>query len=149
MANFRRAIVIVVDRLGAGFLGPYGNTWLDTPAFNQFAAESLLFENVITDSPRLEAVYRSYWHGDHALRSVAENGQQNLLTRLTAAGVSTALLTDESLVAQHAGAAAFGQKIVVPSRPAMTASDVSQTQLAELFAAAIDQLQVRGVGRSA
>ena len=140
MTIFRRAVVIVVDRLGAGFLGPYGNTWLDTPAFNQFAAESLLFENVLTDSPRLEEVYRSYWHGDHALRSTAENAGQNLLARLAAAGVATMLLTDETLVAEHAGAAAFGQKIFVPSRSAATANDVAQTQLAELFAAAIDQL---------
>lgn len=140
MAGFRRAVVIVVDRLGAGFLGPYGNTWLDTPAFNQLAADSLLFENALTDSPRLESVYRSYWLGDHAIRTAAENGEHNLLARLAAVGVSATLLTDEALVAEHPGAAAFEQKFLVPSRPAKTASDVAQTQLAELFAATIDQL---------
>ena len=31
-----------IDRLGAGWLGPYGNTWLDTPNFNRLAAQSLL-----------------------------------------------------------------------------------------------------------
>ena len=50
----RSAIILVVDRLGAGHLGPYGNTWVETPALNRLAAESVLFELAITDSPQLE-----------------------------------------------------------------------------------------------
>ena len=38
----RRAVVLVIDRLGAGYLGPFGNTWIDTPCFNQLASQSLL-----------------------------------------------------------------------------------------------------------
>lgn len=62
----RNAIVLMIDRLGSGFLGPYGNTWVDTPALNRLASESLLFETVIGDSTRLDQLYASYWLGCHA-----------------------------------------------------------------------------------
>jgi arylsulfatase A-like enzyme len=67
--SLRSAVVIVVDRLGAGFLGPYGNTWLDTPAVNSLASRSLLVETVIADSPVLADACGSYWTGRHALAS--------------------------------------------------------------------------------
>ena len=57
----RRAIVIVFDRLGAGYLGPYGNTWLDTPAFNQLASESMVLEHAIADSVHLATLYERLW----------------------------------------------------------------------------------------
>jgi hypothetical protein len=52
----RNTLVVVVDRLGAGFLGPYGATWLDTPALNRLAGQSLLIEHVLSDSPELDIV---------------------------------------------------------------------------------------------
>lgn len=52
------AIVLVVDRLGAGYLGPYGNTWLETPHWNRLAARSALFEWALTDAVDLPTVYR-------------------------------------------------------------------------------------------
>lgn len=66
-STVRNAVVIVIDRLGAGFLGPYGNTWIDTPAMNQLASESLLFEYATADSSDLNLLYRAYWSGVHAL----------------------------------------------------------------------------------
>ncbi len=61
------AIVIVVDRLGAGYLGPYGNTWIETPSCNRLAARSVLFEFALADAVDLATVYRSYWQGLHAM----------------------------------------------------------------------------------
>ena len=60
------AIVLVIDRLGSGFLGPYGNTWIETPAWNQLAARSLLVETALSDTADLATLYHSYWHGRHA-----------------------------------------------------------------------------------
>jgi arylsulfatase A-like enzyme len=37
------AICLVVDRLHTGFLGAYGNTWIETPVFDRLAAESFHF----------------------------------------------------------------------------------------------------------
>ena len=67
MAGVNSAIVLVVDRLGAGFLGPYGNTWLETTHFNRLAAQSLVCETAWADSPALDAAYQAMWTGRHAL----------------------------------------------------------------------------------
>ncbi|HUE73558.1 MAG TPA: hypothetical protein VMP01_21960, partial [Pirellulaceae bacterium] len=61
--SLRSAVVIVVDRLGPAYLGPYGNTWLDTPAFNALASRSLVCETVLAQSPQLADAYRAYWTG--------------------------------------------------------------------------------------
>jgi len=53
----QNAIVLVIDRLGPGMMGPYGNTWLDTPHLNRLASESLLFEYALADSPALATVF--------------------------------------------------------------------------------------------
>src|SRR5687767_11396436 len=104
----RSAIVLVADRLGAGYLGPYGNTWLPTPTFNALAAESLLVEFALADSPDLAAVYRSYWSGRHALdaRDAADEGS-SLGEQLSAAGIAATLLTDELRLITHPLASGF------------------------------------------
>ena len=61
------AICLVIDRLHTGFLGAYGNTWIETPAFDRLAAESFLFDQMLVDSPQLGPLYRSFWQGCHAL----------------------------------------------------------------------------------
>ena len=57
----QHAIVLSLDRLSPSFLGPYGNTWLETPAFNQLADESLLAQQMLADSPDLELLFQSFW----------------------------------------------------------------------------------------
>jgi len=39
--NLQALIIVSCDGLGARFLGPYGNTWLETPAIDRLAAEGL------------------------------------------------------------------------------------------------------------
>ena len=70
----RNAVVLVLDRLGCGYLGPYGNTWIEAPAWNRLAAQATLFETALIDSPDLLQLYQSYWYGRHALSaSTAQN----------------------------------------------------------------------------
>ncbi|MDX1961904.1 MAG: hypothetical protein SFX18_02045 [Pirellulales bacterium] len=42
-------LTLVFDGLQPAFLGPYGNTWVATPAWNRLAAESLLLERLHLD----------------------------------------------------------------------------------------------------
>jgi arylsulfatase A-like enzyme len=142
--NTRSAIVVVVDRFGAGFLGPYGNTWIDTPGLNRLASESLLLEFAVSDTPDLERVYRSYWQGAHAMCPDAAAARGCLPSLLSAAGVDTTLLTDDSRVAEHPLADEFASRIVLPVRkPKKPAKDVEQTQMARSFAAAIEWIRQR------
>ncbi len=137
------AIVLVIDRLGAGFLGPYGNTWLDTPQFNRLASQSLLCETVLADSPDLALAYRAWWTGRHALETTLV---PPFLLPLAArqADLSTVLVTDEPQVADLPDAALFAERIVLPTEPVTrAAAEFDRTGLGQLFLAAIERL--RGV----
>jgi arylsulfatase A-like enzyme len=132
------AIVIVVDRLSAGYLGPYGNTWIDTPEFNRLASQSAVFDFALIDSPDLSDVYRSYWR-DRAPTS--GGGPAGLAGSLAAAGITTQLVTDEPVVARHALSAGFGDRLLLAPARAVACDDIGQTHLAQLFAAAVEVLE--------
>ena len=84
------AVVVVIDRLGAGWLGPYGNTWLDTPNFNRLTARSLLCETVIAGTPDLAGSCRGYWTGRHAM--APEDDSRRGLAELASSQATTLLL---------------------------------------------------------
>jgi arylsulfatase A-like enzyme len=138
--SMTNAIVFVVDRLGAGYLGPYGNTWIETPNCNRLAAQSALFEWALTDTLDLSTVYRSYWQGQHAL--CPSRPRDSLPEMLAASGVHAALVTDEPQLTELPGAAFFAERMVlVPAEVERPASEVFETQMAQLFAAAAEQLE--------
>ena len=136
----RSAIVIVVDRLGASWLGPYGNTRVDTPYFNQFASESFLCEQAITDSPDLHHVYDSYWTGQHACLPAGPDRAPNLLHGLSEQGIPTVLVTDDASVAEHPCAVGIQSILLEASDAVASAGSVDDTQLSRLFALATQTL---------
>ena len=134
------ALICVIDRLAASWLGPYGNTWIETPAANQLAAESVLFENALADSPGLAKLYGSYWTGRHAVCHETDDFQ-NVIGELTNRGINTLLVTDERLVAEHPLSAGFASRIEVPAPARETAArQILETGLANVFSAALAAL---------
>jgi arylsulfatase A-like enzyme len=126
--SLRSAVVVVVDRMGAAYLGPYGNTWLETPAFSSLASRALLAETFLADSPQLADAYRSYWPA--ALPA-------DLATR----GIRAVLVTDEPQVTAHPLAESFADKILVPAAGAdQLADEAASTGIGRLFAAAAEAL---------
>lgn len=139
-SRLRNAIVIVIDRLGSGFLGPYGNTWIDTPAMNQLASESVLFEHAIADSNDLSLLYRSYWSGVHAICHAARP-ECSLAKLIERSGLRATLLSDDEWLFRHSLAEQFGEHILVdPSTPVRSAASIDETQFAQLTLAAIEWL---------
>ena len=137
----KSAIVLVIDRLGAGFLGPCGNTWLDTPQFNRLASQSLLCETALADSPDLALAYRAWWTGRHALEP-ALTPPFSLPQAAHQAGLATVLVTDEPLVAELPDAAAFSERVLLPAEPVTQAADeFDRTGLGKLLLAAIERLR--------
>lgn len=135
------ALILTIDRLGAGFLGPYGNTWIETPAFNRLASQGLLCETVLADSPQLAALFHAYWTGRHAAAPTGAQRPRSLLELAQAAGAATILVTDEPTLVEHPLAAGFSQQIVVPiSESKASAASVEECQLASLMQAAIEVL---------
>ena len=137
------AICLVIDRLHAGHLGAYGNTWIETPAMDRLASRAFTFDQMLVDSPRLAGLYRSYWEGWHALcPTEPPEDRPRLAGLLSEGGVNTALLTDEPVVAQHRLAAEFDHLIEIdPPWEAVGTEEIEQTHLAKCFVQAIDWLQ--------
>jgi arylsulfatase A-like enzyme len=142
-------IVLVVDRLHAGFLGCYGNTWVATPHFNRLAAESFVFDQAFVDHPDLAELCRSWWTGTHYVeREGSLKAPPILVEQFSQSGFATTCLTDEPAVAGHPLAESFDE--VVPIGPAAgsvqdethrMADSVEQTELAQFFAAAMQALE--------
>jgi hypothetical protein len=135
-------LCLVIDRLHAGYLGAYGNTWIRTPAFDRLAAEGFTFDEAFIESPRLEHLYDAFWLGRHAmgpLRPIA--AARSVPGLVSAAGVSTRLLTDDPCVAEHRLAGTFGEivKLDLPA-PRCPADSVEETLLGQYFAQVLDLL---------
>jgi arylsulfatase A-like enzyme len=137
------SIILVVDRLHAGYLGCYGNTWVVTPEFNRLASESFVFDQAIVDATSLGSIYRAYWTGRHALEELPADplDRWTLPQLLSKSGVGATLLTDLSLPdAPWAHIEGLERiEIPLPSEP-QTAADAGETHLAGFFAAAADWL---------
>jgi hypothetical protein len=135
MSKAGSAIVLVVDGLRAGFLGPYGNTLIDSPACNDLSARGQLWENLIADSAELESACWSWWTGRHAAslsRDPPADGA--MLAELARAGIQTQLLTDEPKVANHTLARHFQSVECLPpaaiSQPARNPEDTAMARIA-------------------
>ena len=134
----RSAVVVVVDRLGAGWLGPYGNTWIETPGFNRLASQSLLFETALSDNAELSSYYRSVWTGQHACANSCD-GPNSLDALLASTAVETHLLTDCQQLAGFPFVSEFDRLTEVPLMAVdSNAETMGDTQLARLFATAAD-----------
>jgi hypothetical protein len=129
------AIIFVIDRLGAGYLGPYGNTWLETRAFNRLASRSVLCEHVLAASPELAITYRDYWGG-------AGGEQTSLLKLAQRAGYRSVLVTDEPELKEFAGAEDFDELHLVRSSgvPNAPADESEGTAVAALLEVAVGHL---------
>lgn len=137
--NRRNAIVIVVDRLGAGYLGTYGNTWVETPAFNRLASQSLVWENVFATTPTLAGFYHALATGRHSL--TPDTAGPFLWQQLQETGIHTALLTDEPLLQQLNTIAGFQEWIEHPLESVQAAAKtIEQTHLCQMFVAALEWL---------
>ncbi len=143
-SNPKNILVLVIDRLNAGYLGPYGNTWVPTPAFNRLASESLLAEFALTTTTDLALAYRSYWQGLHPLSMDASQCGLSLPEQWNNPDRCSLLLTDEPLVEQLPLAQAFHERLLItPPAAKASATNVEDSEFAELIAATCEHLANR------
>lgn len=133
-------ICLAVDGLHRNFVGAYGNTWIHTPACDQLAFESVVFDQFLIENPNPPAVLRACWTGNHPLQSVA--GKPSLPEVLNGAGVNTLLITDSwDLLPVELGLH-FRRRVFIespwPSRPA---EEVAQCYLAGVFGECVATLE--------
>jgi arylsulfatase A-like enzyme len=135
-------LCLVIDRLHCGFLGCYGNSWVDTPEFDHLASESFVFDQALADTPDLARRYLAYWQGASPLTDPPAQPLRSLARRAAEAGAATCLVSDDAQVFDHPLADDFAQVIPYrfPSRSA-SATQAGETNLAEFFAAASEALR--------
>jgi hypothetical protein len=138
----QHAIVLALDGLSPSFLGPYGNTWLETPAFNKLADESMLAQQMFAESPDLELLYRSFWQGTHAAMPVDLPARSpSLPTSLAGKSIPATLISDDESVTGWAGEYGFDEVCRLPTLAATgPAGTIAGTQVAQVLATAIDWL---------
>jgi arylsulfatase A-like enzyme len=95
-----KAIVVIVRGLQAGALGCYGNSWVDTLAFDTLAAKGVVFDWHFAENTDPVAVHRTWRSGRYHLprdnaTAVAER-VPDLLAALCEREIHTCLIVDES-----------------------------------------------------
>jgi arylsulfatase A-like enzyme len=135
-------ICLVVDGLRTSALGTYGAAGCETPAFDRLASESFVFDQAFVDTANLPLIYRGFWQGLAAsMPEEAGVALASLPGWLTGQGYLTLLITDEPLVAEHTLASEFQTVHLLAPGEEENAGDLSQTQMARLFADLLDSLE--------
>lgn len=123
MSLQRRAVILVLDGLGARALGPYGNTWYKTPQFNRLAGESLLLEHVLSRQP-LEP--QTLWRP-----AVGHSAQVDS---------DWLLFSDDSALTQEMQGLCHRATWLQPQFSPSPADDWTETELARFFSAATEEM---------
>jgi arylsulfatase A-like enzyme len=95
-----KSLVIVAGGLHLGYLGCYGNDWIDTPALDELAASSVVFDQHYADAPDVAGARRSWRTGRYQFpmleASPIATGGTDVLAALKQQGVTTFLILDGS-----------------------------------------------------
>jgi arylsulfatase A-like enzyme len=93
-------IVVVCNGLHLGFLGPYGNSWIETPNLDRLASEGVVFDHHFPENLTTIPTRRSWWTGRYGFAD-PEMGwtplrpDETILPDLVASqGVRSALISD-------------------------------------------------------
>ena len=122
-------------------IGPYGNTWFDTPGFNRLASESLLLEQCIADSPDADDRLRSILYGKHVMDQAEDRTQRHLADAIGSTGTQVILVTSSSDLAPSL-MEPFDEIIEVDLPEATgLATELESTRMAAFFAAAVDVIR--------
>lgn len=97
-------IVVVCNSLHLGFLGAYGNAWIETPHLDRLASEGVVFDHHFPENLTTLPTRRSWWTGRYGFAD-PEHGwtplrhdEEVLPDILWNQGVHTALISDVPLL---------------------------------------------------
>lgn len=92
----RRALVLSFDRLHLGFLGCYGNDWIETPNFDRLATEAVVFDQHYGENFSARPTNHAWWTGRHQFPLDADQQRElpTFLDELRSAGITSRLLIE-------------------------------------------------------
>ena len=97
-------IVVVCNSLHLGFLGAYGNSWIETPHLDRLAAEGVVFDYHFPENLTTLPTRRSWWTGRYGFPDPEQGwtplrpDETILPDLLWSQGVRTALISDVPLL---------------------------------------------------
>src|SRR3954470_3317554 len=97
-------IVVVCSGRHLGFLGPYGNGWIETPHLDRLASEGVVFDHHFPENLTTLPTRRSWWTGRYGFPDVDSGwtalrpDEAILPDLLWDKGVRTALISDVPLL---------------------------------------------------
>ncbi len=97
-------VVVVCNSLHLGFLGAYGNAWIDTPNLDRLAAEGIVFDHHFPENLTTLPTRRSWWTGRYGFAHEEQGwtplrpDERILPDFLWDQGVHTALISDVPLL---------------------------------------------------
>lgn len=139
----RSLIVLSFDGLAIAPLGPYGCSWLDTPAFNRLAAQGVVFDRCIAASIDPQQILREAVLGDEATPQPSTTG---VVQQAQSLGILTMLFTDSLVCADSESAKSFDEcNVISPSEDSyQPAESLESTRFFELVAAALSRRETLG-----
>jgi arylsulfatase A-like enzyme len=95
-SGIRRALVVSFDRLHAGFIGCFGNDWIETPHFDRLATEAVVFDQHFCENLDPIAANHAWWTGRRQFPLDAKQQREcrSFVDQLHAWGVSTCLIVE-------------------------------------------------------
>jgi len=110
-----RAIVLTFDHLHPGFLGCYGNDWIETPNLDRLATESVVFDWHFCENLDVAAANHAWWTGQYQfpLAEEQQHASRTFLERLEAAGVRSRLIVEADDREESRVAPRFGEVSIV------------------------------------
>ena len=97
-------ITIVCNSLHLGFLGAYGNAWIETPSLDRLASEGVVFDHHFPENLTTLPTRRSWWTGRYGFADPDQGwtplrpDERILPDILWNQGVRTALISDVPLL---------------------------------------------------
>lgn len=106
-----RAVVVTFDRLHLGYVGCYGNDWIETPHLDRLATSAVVFDRHCCENLDPTAANHAWWTGIYQFALDADQQRQcpSFLDELHAAAVKTHLVVESDGRDDTTIAPPFGQ----------------------------------------
>jgi arylsulfatase A-like enzyme len=96
-----KTLVLVASGLHLGYLGCYGNEWVQTPTFDRLAAEGIVFDHHYADEPQAAGAQRAWRTGCYRFASAQTEEESDyqkaadLFPLIAEQGITTYLISQE------------------------------------------------------
>jgi arylsulfatase A-like enzyme len=137
-----RAVVVSFDRLHLGYLGCYGNDWIETPHLDRLATSAVVFDRHYGENLDPDAANHAWWTGVYQFALAADEQRlcPSFLEELQAANVSTHLIIESDGRDNTEIAPPFDQVTTVAGADGFDVSE-SKTPFAETVKRCVKWLQ--------